>query len=178
MVSDRLVKIIIAITITAILIWALVPRQWLYIGGGIAAAIISWVSYRIVKGKGWRQLFQSFKDTVDKINRWLSGSRGALGKGKKLDPLPADDFAKLRNAVGNRCESPHCRNPNVVTLVPHHIIPRHKEGSSHRLRNLLVLCEDCHRLAGRGVPNKETQLEWARRRRFKYPLDKPWKYGY
>ncbi len=177
--ENRWFQIIAAIVISAILIWALVPRQWLYVGGGIAATIIGLISYRTIKDKGKQQFLKALKDIGKRFYKWLSGS-DATSKGKILDTLPAHDFAKLRNAVGNRCESPHCPNSSVVTLVPHHIIPRRKEGSSHKLRNLLVLCEHCHRLAGRGVPNDYTQKEWARnkRGRFKYPLYKSWRYGY
>jgi len=42
--------------------------------------------------------------------------------------------------VGNKCET--CKS--TKSLNAHHIIPR-KDGGKHTLKNIIILCEDCHK---------------------------------
>lgn len=49
--------------------------------------------------------------------------------------------AAVRERAGHRCE--RCGKPGRP-LHTHHKVPRH-QGGNHRLDNLVVLCEECHR---------------------------------
>lgn len=60
--------------------------------------------------------------------------------------IPADIRRKVLVEAGHRCAIPTCRHIDVDV---HHIIPW-KESQKHEDENLIALCPNCHRRAGRG----------------------------
>ena len=168
-----LAGLIAAILIGAV-IWQVVPRGILYASLAIATVAVLGIAYLVYRKRG----SSPFKAFGKGIWRAITG-QGARKhtKGVSLPPLGEDDAARLITAVG-RCERPNCPDPHSPSLVVHHITPQHEDGSSHRLSNLLVLCQNCHYEADRGVPGKAQQRQWARKpRRFTYDLSRHWRYG-
>lgn len=166
----RWAEILLGTLIVGGLIWALVPREILYLSIGIAVAIIGAASYLILR----RQGTQPFKNLLARFFNWLRGE----SRKEMVASLPSHDANKLKLAVGYKCENENC--PRTRNLDVHHITPKTEEGSSHRLSNLLVLCKNCHGDADRGEPNREIQKLMARKpNRFpqsKYHLVRNWRY--
>lgn len=71
--------------------------------------------------------------------------------------------AELRRTVlleaGHRCAVPTCQHPQVDL---HHIIPW-SEVREHRFDNLVALCPNCHRRAGRGQIDRKALLRYKLR---------------
>lgn len=61
-------------------------------------------------------------------------------------PIPEDLRRRVLVEAGHRCAIQTCRHPQVDV---HHIIPWEK-CKSHSFDNLIALCPNCHRRAGRG----------------------------
>jgi len=93
-----------------------------------------------------------------------------------LPVLGSEERATLIEAVGGKCENPHCRTRYHQNLQIHHIVPRNHPRSTNKLENLLVLCPNCHSNAGNNQPGRNRQQLWARNRyRFvKYYLVRNW----
>ena len=162
-------KILIAVFIIAVLIWALVPRAIIYASIGIAVAIIAGVSYLIYRKRG----IEPFKIFAKKAFKAIIGAdKSAQRVTGKVPPLSENERAKLINAVGNRCENPTCRHR--YSLDVHHIKPRAEGGTNNR-ENLIVLCPNCHGDARRGAYSRARLKEWiSRPKRFRFHFDWPY----
>ncbi len=166
---SRLVKILIAISIVGVLIWTLVPKEMLYLSIGIAVVVIGMVSYLVYRKRGIGPFKQLGKKALNKITEEEKQTQMTIDK---VSPLSENERAKLINAVGNRCENPTCRHR--YSLDVHHIKPK-AEGGTNNLKNLIVLCPNCHRDAGRGAYSRAQLKEWIfRPKRFKFHFD--WQY--
>jgi len=151
--------LVVAILLGAF-IWQAVPRHIIYLGIGIAIVIIGGVSYLVLKKRG----IGAFKSVGKKIYESLKGSKQETRRPSHVVPEPTEEGkSMLKRAVGWKCENPTCRNANYPLLEVHHIIPKTEEGSSNKLSNLVVLCPNCHGLAGKSIPSREEQKRWATR---------------
>jgi len=168
--------LVVAILLGAF-IWQIVPRHIIYLGIGVAIAIIGGVSYLVYKKRG----MGVFKSGAKKIYESLKGgTRETRRPSDVVPPLSEEQKARLKLAVGYRCENPNCPSPGSPALDVHHIVPKNEEGSSNRLSNLLVLCKNCHSSAGHSMPSREVQKQLAGRlNRFTSDSDieRDWKYG-
>jgi len=159
----RWAKILLFLIFAGIIIWAIVPGKVLYISLGIALAIIGGVSYLIYRKWG----IQPFKTLAKRTYGWLTESRKQTSI-EKVPSLTSRERAQLIDAVGNQCENPNCQIPYPLDI--HHIIPKEK-GGTNKLRNLIVLCKNCHGMAGKGVYSSARLKQWISRkspRRFRY----------
>jgi len=159
----RWAEVPLAIIIVGGLIWALVPKEILYLSIGIAVVIIGGVSYLILR----RQGTQPFKILAKRMYGWLTESRKQTSI-EKVPSLTSRERAQLIEAVGNKCENPNCRVQFPLQI--HHIQPR-AEGGSNKLNNLIVLCNNCHGRFQGGIYSKELLRQWISRksrRRFRY----------
>jgi len=66
--------------------------------------------------------------------------------------IPNDLRRKVLVEAGHRCAIPTCRHIDVDV---HHIIPW-AECQSHEYENLIALCPNCHRRAGRGEIDRKS----------------------
>jgi hypothetical protein len=141
-----------------VLAWDLLPHWAIYaVGGILVLSVAVGVALRI---RGSR----TFADPV------VPPRPSAPAPTPKLPPLRGDELGILKDAVGRRCESLQCRNPNALMFEVHHIIERGEPGATNTLDNLIVLCRECHALAQRGIWTKTELRRWARREnRFVYP---------
>jgi hypothetical protein len=155
MVSDRWVKIIIAIIITAVLIWALVPRQWLYIGGGIAAAVIGTVSYLTYKRHG----AGPFKAAWNKFVKAIK-AKERTGKPART-PIPKAIEEYVFRRAHNRCQYDRGHCGRTENLEIHHI---DRDRTNHDRNNLILLCPEHHEKADHGNYRVWQLKDWM-----KYP---------
>jgi len=160
--------LVVAILLGAF-IWQVVPRHIIYLGIGVAIVIIGGVSYLVCKKRG----IGVFKSGAKKIYESLKGGTKEIRRPNDVvPPLSADEEARLIDAVGNECENPECHEQ--LTLTVHHIVPKHEEGSSNKLGNLIVLCRNHHGLADKGEPPQARLRQWiSRPDRFRH--DPKWK---
>jgi len=70
------------------------------------------------------------------------------------DKIPKRLKQRTRERDNNRCVRCGCNNG----LHIHHIIPLSK-GGGHELKNLVTLCEDCHRMAHMGTPQENGEIQ-------------------
>ena len=67
-------------------------------------------------------------------------------------PIPADIRRRVLVEAGHRCAIPACRH---IEVDVHHIVPWAK-CKTHEYKNLIALCPNCHRLAGRGKIDRKS----------------------
>ena len=65
---------------------------------------------------------------------------------KDRTSISADLRRKILVEAGHRCAIPTCRN---IIVDVHHILPW-KKCKKHEYNNLIALCPNCHRRAGKG----------------------------
>ena len=125
-------KILLAIIIVGGLIWALVPKEILYLSIGIVVVIIGVASYIILR----RQGTQPFKTLAKRTYGWLTESRRQKGKPPRT-PIPLE----IRRAVYRRADN-YCQHPNCGRTE--HPIIHHVDGdrTNHNLNNLILLCRE------------------------------------
>jgi len=66
--------------------------------------------------------------------------------------IPADVRRRVLVEAGHRCSIPTCRHIDVDV---HHIIPW-ETCEEHRYENLIALCPNCHRRAGKGEIDRKS----------------------
>jgi len=170
--------LVVAILLGAF-IWQAVPRHVIYIAIGVAVVIIGGVSYLVIRRKG----FQAFIGLLSKTFERLKASNKQEKAQRQVDrcELTQNEKDRLKEAVGLECENSDCHK--AYGLEVHHIIPRTEEGCTNRLRNLIVLCPDCHSRADHKYISRSLLRRWigppGRSGRFRrHPeILSEWKYG-
>jgi hypothetical protein len=66
--------------------------------------------------------------------------------------IPADLKRRILVEAGHRCSIPTCR---YIEVDVHHIVPW-ESCREHRYENLIALCPNCHRRAGKGEIDKKS----------------------
>jgi 5-methylcytosine-specific restriction endonuclease McrA len=102
-----------------------------------------------------------------------SSAEEAMPMVEDKSSLPLDQKNRLINAVWYRCENPYCKYTHFLGI--HHIIDE-KDGGTHQLENLIILCPYCHDLAHKNEIPISKMREWIanREERFKFNLDWPY----
>ena len=75
--------------------------------------------------------------------------------------IPADLKRKVLVETGHRCAIPHCSSTEIDV---HHIIPW-ETCQEHSPENLIVLCPNCHRRAGKGEIDRKSLIMYKLRGR-------------
>jgi len=159
----RWAKVLIALFVVGVIVWAIVPGKVLYTSLGITLAVIVGVSYLIYRKRG----IEPFQKLAKGTYGWLTESRKQISI-EKVPSLTSEERAQLIDAVGNKCENPNCRVQ--FPLEVHHIQPR-TQGGTNKLNNLIVLCNNCHGRFQGGIYSRELLKQWISgrsRRRFRY----------
>lgn len=76
--------------------------------------------------------------------------------------IPAELRRRVLVEAGHRCAIPTCRH---IEVDVHHIIPW-AQCQTHEYHNLIALCPNCHRRAGRGEIDRKSQRLYKANLRF------------
>lgn len=77
-------------------------------------------------------------------------------------PIPAEIRRRVLVEAGHRCAIPTCR---YIEVDVHHIVPW-AECKAHEYDNLIALCPNCHRRAGKGEIDRKSQRLYKLNLRF------------
>ncbi|MBN1856927.1 MAG: HNH endonuclease [Dehalococcoidia bacterium] len=160
---EKVFAVLLAVVIGGTLAWELIPHWIIYTAGAIVVCAVAIGIVFKIRGGGGFGFLSSFGRISSGPNSY-GNSRDSVEYVSKLPPISSRDQARLRQAVGDRCENPFCKQPEHRGLHVHHIVPRSNPRSTNQLDNLIVLCPNCHDDAGHGRPSIAVQQTWAQDR--------------
>ena len=121
------------------------------------------IKKNILKEKGAQLEGLNNEEKEFLLNKWVdekylneisgkSSKKQFITEFEKVKPLSHHQTQKIITQVGTKCCYPNCKED--ITLEVHHIIPR-SEGGSNKENNLVVLCNNHHKLADVGSIPKQ-----------------------
>lgn len=137
-------KVIIVVLFLGALLLTFIPTYIIY----ISIILIVVVAVYVYKKRGLEP-FRSLGKSIIDASKKIETKNRIEGRVPPLSQAQKEECIRL---VGNRCCYPHCRE--TISLDVHHIVPRAESGSNKH-SNLIVLCDNHHKLADRGAIPRE-----------------------